>query len=1065
MVLRVNSPLITAGPGLVKFSDGTLLAVCPVDGYRKGGENANNTNYAIHLAVSRDAGRSWREAAPSLPYMTATPFLVDDTIYLLAHRRGRRDVLILESEDQGATWSEPVELYRGPYWNAPTGVAVHNGVLYRAVGTGGHGARIETVVLALDLKQNPMSPQSWRKSNPVKYPGTPKALDRNLYPGGSGRSVFALDHWLEPNINNVRGRLMVTHRTRIDGYATAGLTAICDLNDSGEEMKLNFTQFYPMPGAQNKFFIIYDKKSDLFWMPVNIPTDNQNSTGWDKELWGRGFLGGPGNERRILMLQYSRDCLNWFHAGCIAAWPSPMHSFSYAATLVDGDDLLILSRTCAPGEDTTRNNHDTNLVTFHRVRNFRSLALVLKPDFSPNAAEAERPQIPAVPPRSDGRVLHVDFEKYTDGVVQALNAGVRWLGDPFSGRKEGDVAITKANAWSGMRAARVVTRESDEIGRVRLQARYDAPKIDGDSVNEFVFRGNGTTMDDFVLWSATSADGRRAGVTLLAVAGDKHDTFAIDVIQAESPGSHNTKRTRGVVPAVDDGEWIRAILHRLRGERMVELWIGRPGKEQRIGKFNDLNSGAAAERIELGDTSTKTIRGGGDWDDVLVGGRLADGVEPAKAEPPLRNVSDEVAGIVTPIQLGRSKQLFLDDVVIDSKKGLRREMHAVRKHGGNPLVTPDSPWEGRSVLLYGGVVRDPDTKKFRMWYLAWGKHIGQPSFICCAESSDGIRWEKSELNLVEYKGSKANNIVLPGWSQTSVLRDPTDPDPARRYKALLRYKGLRGFTSPDGVHWKDVGPLIDQGFDSTTLHWDPVNKQWVAMVKIFKDGKRARGYATSKDFLNWTDTYFMSTVDGRDGSGDQMYSMSMFHYETVYLGLLRMYHTDSDVVDIQLATSRNSKRWERPTRNPFIPTGSAKGTWDFGNNSVPATPPIRVGDELWFYYAGRSTLHNEIPNDGAIGLATLRVDGFASMTADDQGTLTTKPLHCRGGQLCLNADASQGSIRVELLTDDGVVSSKPIQGDAVRHAVTWDTTKPIPRGDIRLRFHVDRAKLYSFWTE
>ena len=390
VVLRVPSPLITAGPALVKFRDGTLLAVCPVDGYRKGGEHANNANYAVHLAVSRDAGRTWREAAPALPYMTATPFLVDDVIYLLAHRRGRRDVLILKSLDQGATWSKPVELYRGSYWNAPTGIAVRNGVLYRAVGTGGHGARIETVVLALDLKQNPMLPRSWRKSNSVKYPGTPKALDRNLYPGGSGRSVFAVDHWLEPNISNVRGRLMVTHRTRIDGYATAGLTAICDLNDSEKEMKLSFTQFYPMPGAQNKFFIIYDEKSGLFWTPVNIPTDNQNSTGWDKELWRRGFLGGPGNERRILMLQYSRDCLNWFHAGCIAAWPSPMNSFSYAAPLVDGDDLLILSRTCAPGKTTTRNNHDTNQVTFHRIRNFRSLALVLKPRFSADAAGADR---------------------------------------------------------------------------------------------------------------------------------------------------------------------------------------------------------------------------------------------------------------------------------------------------------------------------------------------------------------------------------------------------------------------------------------------------------------------------------------------------------------------------------------------------------------------------------------------------------------------------------------------------------------------------------------------------
>ena len=72
VVLRVPSPLITVGPALVRFSDGTLLAVCPVDGYRKCGENKNNVNYAVHLAVRLDAGRSWREAAPPLPYMTAT---------------------------------------------------------------------------------------------------------------------------------------------------------------------------------------------------------------------------------------------------------------------------------------------------------------------------------------------------------------------------------------------------------------------------------------------------------------------------------------------------------------------------------------------------------------------------------------------------------------------------------------------------------------------------------------------------------------------------------------------------------------------------------------------------------------------------------------------------------------------------------------------------------------------------------------------------------------------------------------------------------------------------------
>ncbi len=677
---------------------------------------------------------------------------------------------------------------------------------------------------------------------------------------------------------------------------------------------------------------------------------------------------------------------------------------------------------------------------------------------------ADLPQ--PLPPRSDGRVLHVDFENYTDGVVQPLNAGVRWLGDPFSGRKQGEVDITREDAFGGRRAAHLFSRRADEIARVRLQPRYDAPVLDGDTVSEFVFRGHsGAVMDDFVIWSARDGDGRRGGVTLFAVADNQPGTFRIDVLHAESPESAESKRSTGVVSAVAANQWMRVIQFRRRDAGLVALWIGLPGEEKLIGEFADLNADAHAVRIEVGDTSNDTIRGGGDWDDVRVGGLIAEGGTVANPEPPLRDVGKEVTPVVTPIPLGRAKQLFVDDTVIAAQQGLRREMHAVKKHGKNPLIVPDHPWEGQCVLLYGGVVRDPDTQRFRMWYLAWGKQIGQPSFICYAESADGLTWEKPEMNLREFRDSKANNIVLPGWSQTSVLFDPTDPDPARRYKALLRLNGMRGFTSPDGLNWTDIGVLIDQAYDSTTLHWDPVEKQWVAMVKIFKDGKRARGYATSRDFLHWTDTYFMSSADDQDASDDQMYAMAMIYYETVYLGLLRMYHTDSDVVDIQLATSRNGMHWERPTREPFIPTGPTREDWDYGNNSVPATPPIRVGDELWFYYAGRSTLHNESPNDGAIGLATLRVDGFASMTADAQGTLTTKLLSYDGGKLCLNADASAGSIRVELLSGDKVVKSKPIQSDAVRHVIEWDSNQPVPGGKIRLRFHLDRAKLYAFWVE
>lgn len=680
-------------------------------------------------------------------------------------------------------------------------------------------------------------------------------------------------------------------------------------------------------------------------------------------------------------------------------------------------------------------------------------------------------------PRSDARVLHVDFENYVDGVVQALDAGVRWLGDPFTGFKQGVVEITRGDgAFSGQRTARVLTSRNDEIARVRLQRRFDAPRIVGDVVAEFVFRAGAdaaTELDDLVVWSARSTNGRPVGLILHA-SGNTSGGVRIDVTHAAAVGSDDRKRTPAVLEGLAAGQWVRIVQWRQSASGVVELWGGPPGAEKKIGVFPDLDAREDVATVELGDTSRETIRGAGQWDDIRVGGRLAEGADPAPPEPPLRDVGRERAKIVYPIHVGHAKQLFIDDVAIESLDGVRRTLHAVRKHPKNPLLVPEKPWEGRSVLLYGHVMRDPDpaSDKLRMWYLAWGKHVGQPSFICLAESADGIRWERPVLNLHEFQGSTANNIVMPGWSQVSFAYDPADPDPARRYKALLRSNGTRGFVSPDGLRWSEAGVRLEQAYDSTTMHWDPVGRKWVAMVKIFKDGKRARGYAESNDFLHWSDTYFMATVDEHDAPGDEMYALAMFHYETVYLGLLRMYHTATDKVDIQLATSRNGKRWTRPTRAPFIPTGHAKGAWDFANNAVPSNSPLRVGDELWFYYSGRSTLHNEKPNDGAIGLATLRVDGFVSMDAAAEGSLTTRPLVLDGKRLYLNADATGGEIRVEMLDAGGEVLSgfalnraTPIGEDRVRHPVSWEGDPALPEGTVRLRFHLKRARLYAFWVE
>jgi hypothetical protein len=252
-------------------------------------------------------------------------------------------------------------------------MASRKGTLYWSAGTPNTEGHFNTsgsrsMVFAGDLSRDLMDQASWRRSEDLVYPGTPKGLSRELHE--------YKDHYLEPNVVNVKGAIRVILRPRIDHYATANIAVICDVQDEGKTLKYTFTQFYPLPGAQNHFHIIYDEMTRLFWMCSNLPTNTQDED-FAQDLEQRGFLGKPGNERRFLILSYSIDALNWFQAGCIAMWPSPMQAFNYTTPLIDGDDLLVVSRTSKDG----RNQHDNDLITFHRLQNFRSLALDLHPHY------------------------------------------------------------------------------------------------------------------------------------------------------------------------------------------------------------------------------------------------------------------------------------------------------------------------------------------------------------------------------------------------------------------------------------------------------------------------------------------------------------------------------------------------------------------------------------------------------------------------------------------------------------------------------------------------------------
>ena len=182
--------------------------------------------------------------------------------------------------------------------------------------------------------------------------------------------------YLEPNVIELGGKIRVLATVKPAKQTSANIGILLDLADTGGKLDLQFTQYFAMPGGQLKYCVIWDERTKLFWATANAVVDSQGAFDWWKKGNERGnFWGTGGNDRRTLMLQYSLDGLNWFQAGCVAQAAKISQSFMYARPVIDGDDLVIISRSSV----NAPNQHDADYATFHRVKNFRALALNLRP--------------------------------------------------------------------------------------------------------------------------------------------------------------------------------------------------------------------------------------------------------------------------------------------------------------------------------------------------------------------------------------------------------------------------------------------------------------------------------------------------------------------------------------------------------------------------------------------------------------------------------------------------------------------------------------------------------------
>jgi len=370
-----KNSVYAGSPALARLSGGEVVATYE---WFRPAPHKESIPYQTEVKVSTDGGQTWALRGQT-DIIWPSLFVHGDALYMIGNRRKSREVVISRSLDGGRTWADEVTLFAVRSHNAPTTVTFQNGYVYRAFETipftgrsGGGRSSWESFVVAGDLAADLLDPAAWRISPTLRFPGTPRPLNSRAYPAEPNNTE---DCWIEGNVISVQGQLRTMLRVHLQGRATVGMAAICNLDDDGESMDYRFDQFCPMLGGQCKFHIVFDEVSQLFWTCVNPVTNTFSPV--DEHLAAAGFKGPPGNERRILWLLYSHDAENWFGAGCVAMSHKVSDSFSYSSQLIVGDDLLVLARTSVNG----LNQHDTNLITLHRVANFRRLALNLAPDY------------------------------------------------------------------------------------------------------------------------------------------------------------------------------------------------------------------------------------------------------------------------------------------------------------------------------------------------------------------------------------------------------------------------------------------------------------------------------------------------------------------------------------------------------------------------------------------------------------------------------------------------------------------------------------------------------------
>lgn len=479
-----------------------------------------------------------------------------------------------------------------------------------------------------------------------------------------------------------------------------------------------------------------------------------------------------------------------------------------------------------------------------------------------------------------------------------------------------------------------------------------------------------------------------------------------------------------------------------------------------------------------------------------------------------------LSDIKEPIDISVGRQLFVDEFLIQSTENVKTNIHKAEKIP-HPVIDSERPDEGAiAAPLPGGVIYDPISKEFKIWYVANPTLRNVPYPTAIAKSFDGIHWYKPhmlgrDIALIEpcckktnvprkYDPSKPNIIDLSGGAHChgAIKRGSASRFmlPERKENRFLycfgAYRKTSVYGSDNGMDWKKIGL---SGYQSTCpwyTSYNPFIKKFVYTlrdnIERYQNNRIARYYDAKSETDGWGKWCHMIEGIGCEGTLDKnedspvywsiatakdkasgrrppgIYTGHLVAYESIMLNIMSIYHGGESLkkhVDIHLGFSRDGFFYSRnyntfieesPTQTYLLPIG--------GN-------VLFVGDKVHFYFSSKNAKKGCVTTTG---VATIRRDGFVSLQSenkDKKSSVTTKLLTVPYdiGYFFVNASCKKGSVTVEILNEDGkniLPESQSCNTDTTKSIIRWENNIKVPCDTpFRIRFHLKGdAQLFSFWV-